>query len=49
MNNKQQYNYQFYGLESNAIAVKSFIEHIIHSNIAAEQVGQKKSPIWFIY
>jgi len=41
----QKHNYVFYGMTSNAVEVRKFTEHIIDSNIAAEQKGHKKSPI----
>ncbi|MFK7808740.1 MAG: AAA family ATPase [Saprospiraceae bacterium] len=41
----QQHNYVFYGMESNATEVRKFTEHIIQTNISAEQQGHKKSPI----
>ncbi len=41
----QKHNYVFYGMESNANEVRGFVEHIIKTNIAAEESGNKKSPI----
>jgi len=42
---QQQHNYIFYGMESNATEVRKFVEHIIQTNIDAEQRTHKKSPI----
>ncbi len=41
----QAHNYIFYGMESNAKEVRQFTEHIIQSNIRAEEKGQQKSPV----
>ncbi len=45
MENKKEYDYIFYGVESNAVAVRDFTEHIIASNIEAEKKGGRKTPI----
>ena len=42
---KQKHNYLFYGLKSNSIEVRNFVEHIVESNINGEKKGAKKSPI----
>ena len=41
----QKHNYVFYGMESNSNEVRNFVEHIIKTNIAAEEAENKKSPI----
>jgi len=42
---KTSHNYIFYGMESNSTVVRDFVEHIVQSNIDAEKLGNKKSPI----
>lgn len=41
----QKHNYVFYGMETNAIEVGKFTEHIITTNLKTEQAGYKKTPI----
>ncbi len=41
----KKHNYVFYGLESNAIEVRNFVEHIIQTNLRTEEAGGSKSPI----
>ncbi len=41
----QKHNYVFYGMESNSTEVRTFVEHIIRTNLSAEERGHKKSPI----
>ena len=40
-----QFNYVYYGMETDSNEVRSFTEHIIKTNITAEENGRKKSPI----
>ena len=42
---EQKHNYVFYGIESNSVEVRNFVEHIIKTNERAEKVDNKKSPI----
>lgn len=42
---KLQYDYQFYGTETTSNEVKSFIRHILQSNLKAEEEERKKYPI----
>jgi len=41
----QKHNYIFYGMESNTTEVREFAEHILRTNLEAEQNNRKKSPI----
>lgn len=41
----QKHNYVFYGMQSNATEVRTFVKHIIKTNLSAEERGLNKSPI----
>ena len=41
----QQHNYIFYGTEANSVEVRKFTEHIIKTNLTAEDNGHNKTPI----
>ena len=40
-----KHNYVFYGLSTNAIEVRAFTEHLLRTNLQAEERGGKKSPV----
>ncbi|MEH0153317.1 AAA family ATPase [Limibacter armeniacum] len=41
----QQHQYVYYGTETHAAEVESFVKHILEANAVAEEAGKKKTPI----